>query len=155
MNEYLPTLNLPKTPLKLARVEGALKVQCLVRKRKIILTPEEWVRQHFIFFLHKNLDYPLSLMKVEKQILVNGLKKRFDIVAYNARGEMKVLVECKAARIELDASVFDQAARYNLNLKVPFLVITNGMKHYCAEVNTESKSISYLDNIPSYEEVKS
>jgi len=155
MNEYLPTLNLPKTPLKLVRVEGALKVQCLVRKRKIILTPEEWVRQHFIFFLHKNLDYPLSLMKVEKQILVNGLKKRFDIVAYNARGEMKVLVECKAARIELDASVFDQAARYNLNLKVPFLVITNGMKHYCAEVNTESKSISYLDNIPSYEEVKS
>ena len=155
MNEYLPTLNLPKTPLKLVSVEGVLKVQCLVRKRKIILTPEEWVRQHCIFFLHKNLDYPLSLMKVEKQILVNGLKKRFDIVAYNARGEMKVLVECKAARIELDASVFDQAARYNLNLKVPFLVITNGMKHYCAEVNTESKSISYLDNIPSYEEVKS
>jgi hypothetical protein len=93
-------------------------------------------------------------MKVEKEILVNNLKKRFDIVTYNASGEMKVLIECKAARIELDASVFDQAARYNLSLKVPYLVITNGMKHYCAEVSVESKSISYLNNIPTYKEVK-
>ena len=92
MNDALPILNLPETPLELARVEGVLKVQCLVRKRKIILTPEEWVRQHFIYFLYKKLGYPLSLMKVEKQILVNNIKKRFDIVTYNASGEMKVLI---------------------------------------------------------------
>ena len=154
MNDALPVLNLPETTLELVSVKGVLKVRCLVRKKSIILTPEEWVRQHFIFFLYKKLGYPLSLMKVEKQILVNNLKKRFDIVTYNASGEMKVLIECKAARIELDASVFDQAARYNLSLKVPYLVITNGMKHYCAEVSVESKSFSYLNNIPTYKEVK-
>ena len=154
MNDDLPVLNLPETPLEVLRVEGVLKVQCLVRKKKIILPPEEWVRQHFIYFLYKELGYPLSLMKVEKQILVNNLKKRFDIVTYNASGEMKVLIECKSARIDLDASVFDQAARYNLSLKVPYLVITNGMKHYCAEVNLESKAISHLNNIPAYKEVK-
>ena len=107
MNDDLPVLNLPETPLEVLRVEGVLKVQCLVRKKKIILTPEEWVRQHFIYFLYKELGYPLSLMKVEKQILVNNLKKRFDIVTYNASGEMKVLIECKSARIDLDASVAD------------------------------------------------
>ena len=154
MNDALPVLNLPETPLELVSVKGVLKVRCLVRKKSIILTPEEWVRQHFIYFLYKKLGYPLSLMKVEKQILVNNLKKRFDIVTYNSSGEMKVLIECKAARIELDASVFDQAARYNLSLKVPYLVITNGMKHYCAEVSVESKAISYLNNIPTYKEVK-
>ena len=153
MNPIVP-LNLPKTNLNIKRSNGTLFVHCLIRKKAIKLTPEEWVRQHFIYFLYKKLGYPLSLMKVEKQILVNNLKKRFDIVTYNSSGEMKVLIECKAARIELDASVFDQAARYNLSLKVPYLVITNGMKHYCAEVSVESKAISYLNNIPTYKEVK-
>ncbi len=149
----MPILNLPMSTLEFSVVDNVKRVMCLVRKKWIVLTPEEWVRQHFISYLNLELGYPLSLMKVEKQILVNGLKKRFDIVLYNSLGKMKVLVECKAPAISLSPAVFDQAARYNISLKVPILIITNGMNHFCASVDLSKKSHSYLKNIPSYNEV--
>ena len=147
-------LNLPQTELNIQSYEEGYKVKCLVRKKFIMLTPEEWVRQHFISYLNNELKYPISLMAVEKEILVNKKKKRFDIVCSDNTGKFKVLVECKAPKIAVNASTFDQAARYNMTLKVPFLIISNGLKHFCASVDFSEKSVHYLENIPSYDELK-
>ncbi len=154
MKELLSKLNLPIAPLELLEQDGQIKVKCLVRKRQFILTPEEWVRQHFIHYLNQELAYPLSLMKVEKQLKVNGLLKRLDIACVTKSGDMKLLVECKSVHIPLDASVFDQAARYNMALNVPYLCITNGLNHFCAEVGRGADSIKYLKQIPHYCSVK-
>ncbi len=152
MKHTYPLLNLPTGSLELAEKEGHVKVKCVIRKRWIILTPEEWVRQHFIQYLVREKEFPLSLMKAERQIPVNGTKKRFDLVCYDNRGRMIVLAEFKAASVQLSEATFDQAARYNLELKVPLVIISNGLTHFCAEVNHESGSFSYLNEIPKYEE---
>lgn len=154
MTNHLPKLNLPVTHLELSEVSGVLKVKCLVRNKLIILTPEEYIRQQFIGFLNKELEYPLSLMRAEKQILVNGLKKRFDLVCYTNKGEMQLLVECKSMHVALSPGAFDQAARYNQTLCVPYLCITNGLEHFCASVDAENGKVSYLKNIPSYNQLK-
>ncbi|MFK7757718.1 MAG: type I restriction enzyme HsdR N-terminal domain-containing protein [Flavobacteriales bacterium] len=153
MKDLLSKLNLPRAPLVLSEHDGILKVKCLVRKKLIILTPEEWVRQHFIHYLNLELGYPLSLMKVEKQLKVNDLIKRVDIACVTSKGDMKLVVECKSVHVALDASVFDQAARYNMALKVPYLCITNGLNHFCAEVSDGAESINYLKHIPDYASV--
>ncbi len=154
MKEFFPELNLPMVKLEISKSGEHFMVKCLVRKKQIVLTPEEWVRQQFINYLSTDLGYPLSLMKVEKQILVNGLKKRFDIVCLTNRGDMKLLVECKSSTVKLTPATFDQAARYNMTLNVPYLCITNGLDHFCASVISEEESVVYLKNIPSYKEVK-
>jgi len=148
-----PRLSLPMSGLKLKTDNDVTSVFCLVRKKWIILTPEEWVRQHFIAYLNSELNYPLSHMAAEKQIIVNGLKKRFDISCANSSGKIILLVECKSADIELSNATFNQAARYNLTLKVPFLIITNGMTHFCAKIDLDNSSIDYLREIPSYETI--
>ncbi len=155
MTEHFPKLNLPQTSLRIETENGVLKVRCLVRKKMIVLTPEEWIRQQFIGYLNTSLHYPLSLMKVEKQIQVNDMNKRFDIVCVTNTGQMKLLVECKSMNVKLNAAVFDQAARYNQSLAVPYLCITNGLEHFCAFVKSEDGSVSYLENIPNYNQVKS
>jgi len=153
MKELLSKLNLPNAPLDLTEKDGQLRVVCLVRKRSFLLTPEEWVRQHFIHYLHSELGYPLSLMKVEKQLKVNELVKRVDIACVSKKGALMLLVECKSVHVKLTPSVFDQAARYNMALNVPFLIITNGLDHFCAEVNKETESINYLKSIPDFKSV--
>lgn len=106
-----------------------------VRKRFVRLTPEEWVRQHLLRFLNTRYRYPASLMAVEKQVMVNGLSQRADVVVYNRDGFPWMIAECKAPSVELSSETFYQAARYNLGLKVPFFLLTNGKVHYCAEFN--------------------
>jgi hypothetical protein len=101
---------------------------CLIRKQWLLLTEEEWVRQNFINYLISALHYPASLIAVEKELLLNGLKKRFDILVYNTRHEPWLLVECKAPHVALSEDVLQQALRYNISIPVTYLVITNGQQ---------------------------
>lgn len=124
-----------------------------IRKKYIALTPEEWVRQNFIQFLILEKGYPASLMAVEKGLKVNNMFRRTDIVLYNTLGEALMIVECKAPEVRISQETFDQAARYNLSLKVKYLAITNGLQHFCCQVNFQSQSIDFLQEIPNYKEI--
>lgn len=121
-----------------------------VRNKWIKLTPEEWVRQHLIRFLNEEQKYPLGLMAVEKELVLNDLKKRADLIIYTRRGEKLLLAECKAPSVALSQSTFEQAARYNLTLRVPFILITNGLQHYCAKINFDTQNFEIQSNLPQF-----
>jgi len=122
-----------------------------IRKRFVVLTPEEWVRQHFIQFLLNELHVPASLIGVETSLKYNGLSKRSDIVVYDRKGKPAMAIECKASTVKIDQKVFDQLARYNMVLNVSYLVVTNGMVHYCCQINKLDGSYSFLQEIPPFE----
>ena len=145
-----PKLNLPNVVLKTKLVEGTTQVFDVVRKKYFKLTLEEWVRQHFIHYLNQDKNYPLGLMGVEKMIKYNNLKTRADIVIYNINREPSMLVECKAPEIKITQDTFDQIARYNFSLRVKYLVVTNGIQHFCCSMDYEKPTISFLEEIPSY-----
>lgn len=121
-----------------------------IRKKKVILTPEEWVRQNFIQFMAKEHKVPLSVMVLEKDLELNGLKKRVDILVYDRAGKPFAIVECKASHIAISQDTFDQAARYNLVLKVPYLIVTNGLEHFYSFIDFEKNNFNFLKDFPSY-----
>ncbi len=121
----------------------------VVRKRFVALTPEEWVRQHIIHYLLEDKKTSRSLLAVEKMLMLNGLSKRTDIVVYNNQGLPQMIVECKAPSVKITQAVFDQAARYNLTLRVKYLLMTNGTDSYCCEVDWEKESFKFLKELPS------
>jgi len=121
-----------------------------VRKKYLLLTPEEWVRQNFIHYLNKEKNYPLGLMGVEKMVKYNNLKTRADIVLYNIEGNPNIIVECKAPNVKITQDTFNQIAKYNSQLKVKYLIVTNGMKHYCCKMDYETNEITFLEEIPTY-----
>ncbi|MDQ3191713.1 MAG: type I restriction enzyme HsdR N-terminal domain-containing protein [Bacteroidota bacterium] len=123
-----------------------------IRKKYVVLTPEEWVRQHFINFLFTQKNYPLSLMKIEKGLKYNNLARRTDIVIYNNKGLPTLIVECKAPGIKINAGVFEQIARYNMQLRVDLLIVTNGMDHYCCFMDYQTNSFTFIKEIPCYNE---
>ncbi|MEC7646218.1 MAG: type I restriction enzyme HsdR N-terminal domain-containing protein [Bacteroidota bacterium] len=145
-----PKLNLPNIDVKTKLVDGNTQVFDVVRKKYFKLTSEEWVRQHFIHYLNHDRNYPLGLMGVEKMIKYNGLRTRADIVLYDNQGTPNMIVECKAPNLKITQDTFDQVARYNFNLRVKYLVVTNGLKHFCCEMNYKDKKISFLKDIPSF-----
>lgn len=120
-----------------------------IRKKFIILTPEEWVRQHVIHFLTLEMNYPKSYINVEKLLKINGLTKRYDIVVYNSDGSIFLLVECKAPEIKISQATFDQISRYNLTLNASYLMLTNGLNHYYCEMDFENESYRFLEQLPS------
>ena len=145
-----PQLNFP-TPTLLARSgEKYDKIQCLVRRKWLKLEPEEWVRQHLIAYLNTSLGYPLGLMAVEHRLTLNGVEKRADLVCYNNDGQPILLAECKAPAIKLSQDTLDQAARYNLVLQVPNLLITNGNEHYAVRTDI-NQPVEILKSIPPFE----
>ena len=146
----MPHLNLPKVALKTKSVEGTIQVFGQVRKKYFVLTPEEWVRQHFIYYLNKEKNYPMGLMEVEKMIKYNSMQTRADIVLYNKEGKSNMIVECKAPEVKIKQDTFNQIAKYNFQLKVDFLVVTNGIKHYCCQMDYEKNEITFLDDIPVF-----
>ncbi len=146
----MPHLNLPKVALKIKSVEGTIQVFGQVRKKYFVLTPEEWVRQHFIYYLNKEKNYPMGLMQVEKMIKYNSMQTRADIVLYNKEGKSNMIVECKAPEVKITQDTFNQIAKYNFQLKVDFLVVTNGIKHYCCQMDYEKNEITFLDDIPVF-----
>ena len=143
-------LNLPYVDFKTKLVGGDTQVFDVVRKKYFKLTAEEWVRQHFIHYLNTNKQYPFSLMGIEKTITYNGLRKRADIILYNTSGIPIMIVECKAPEVEITQATFDQIARYNFTLKVKYLVVTNGKKHFCCVMDYEQEEINFLRNIPNF-----
>ncbi len=148
-----PPLNLPNFPITIKKKADKHYIQCHIRAKEILLTPEEWVRQHFIHYLINDKGYPRNLIAVEKQIKVNKLNKRFDVLVYNKLGEPIVLVECKAAHVPLSQDVFAQAANYNMTLKVPYLIITNGLKHIQASIYFEENRAEIDDHLLAYSEL--
>ena len=122
----------------------------VVRKKYLLLTNEEWVRQNFIHYLNKEKKYPLGLMGVEQMVKYNSLKTRADIVMYNTEGKANIIVECKAPDVKITQDTFNQIAKYNSQLKVKYLLVTNGMNHYCCKMDYESNRITFLEEIPSY-----
>ena len=146
----LPKLNLPNVVLKTKLVEATTQVFDVVRKKYFKLTAEEWVRQHFIHYLNKDKNYPFGLMGVEQMIKYNNLKTRADIVLYNIDGMPNMIVECKAPNMNITQDTFDQIARYNFKLKVKYLVVTNGLQHFCCEMDYEKNQIDFLEEIPEF-----
>ncbi len=146
----LPKLNLPNTKLKIKLVEETTQVFDEVRKKYFKLTPEEWVRQNFIHYLNKEKNYPFGLMGVEKMVKYNSLKTRADIVIYNLEGKPNVIVECKAPEVKITQDTFNQIAKYNSQLKVKYLIVTNGMKHFCCQMDYENNKITFLEDVPAY-----
>ena len=146
----LPKLNLPNVVLKTKLVEATTQVFDVVRKKYFKLTAEEWVRQHFINYLNKDKNYPFGLMGVEQMIKYNNLKTRADIVLYNVDGMPNMIVECKAPNMNITQDTFDQIARYNFKLKVKYLVVTNGLQHFCCEMDYKKNQILFLKGIPNF-----
>jgi type I site-specific restriction endonuclease len=146
----MPQLNLPNVALKTKLVEGTTQVFDAVRKKYLVLTPEEWVRQHFIHYLNKEKNYPLGLMGVEQMVKYNGMQTRADIVLYTAEGKPNVIVECKAPNVKITQDAFNQIAKYNFKLKVEFLVVTNGMQHFCCKMDYENNKITFLKEVPAF-----
>ena len=142
------TLNLPEFQFNVQSIGQSKQIFDFVRKRFVSLTPEEWVRQHFLRFMTEYHAYPSSLLAVEKQVLVNGLKQRADIVVYNKDGKPWLIVECKAPTVKLDEDTLHQVARYNLSLNVPYLVLTNGVEHFCLAYQNEA--FEFLTSLPVY-----
>lgn len=122
----------------------------MIRKKFIVLTPEEWVRQHCIHFLIEEKNYPISLINVEKELKINDLKKRYDIVVFNSDGSIRLLIECKAPKITIDQNVFDQIAQYNFILNADYLMVTNGLSHFYCVINNKQKNYQFLKELPSY-----
>lgn len=147
----MQNLNLPNYDFKLKTIEGKKYIFDQVRKKYLILTPEEWVRQHFINFLNVTFNYPLSLMTVEQPLKYHSMNKRADIICYNELGKKILMVECKAPTVKLNQLVFDQIARYNFELKLPFLVVTNGINHYCCAIDHYNLRYEFVENIPIYQ----
>lgn len=125
-----------------------------VRKKWLHLTPEEWVRSHCIHYLNQQKNFPLSLLRVEQQLLVFNQKKRFDLMACNAQQNPLVLVECKSPKVSINQATFDQIAQYNLALKSPYSMITNGLNHYFYQMDLEKNTMRFLEELPSYETIK-
>jgi hypothetical protein len=143
-------LNLPEYPIKFGNISDKLSIFDPIRKQYVIVTPEEWVRQNFLLFLIHDKKYPPSLLAVEKKIVLHTLTKRCDIVAYNNKGNAILIVECKAPNIEVTQQTFDQIARYNMKLKVNYLIVTNGLKHFCCFIDFEKCEYHFLEEIPDY-----
>ncbi len=151
IRQMLPQLNLPQHDQRLKQAGGKQFIFCQVRKKFLVLTPEEWVRQHLISYLSSELKYPVSLMKIERQVKGGQRQKRADLIIYNTSGKPQLLIECKAPTEKLDKKTFFQLGRYNRFVSAALLLISNGMQHYCCRV-TEKNEFEFLDAIPKYEQ---
>lgn len=151
--ELLCPLNLPPYPFRITEHDGQFFLFDEIRKKTLLITPEEWVRQHFIQYLTLQKKYPKSLVQLEGGLKLNGQSKRSDILVFNSLGEKVLLVECKAPSVKITQKVFDQIARYNLVHRVPLLAVTNGLQHFYCRINLEEKKYFFLDNLPDYEQL--
>ena len=143
-------LNLPKINIKSKLVDESIQIFDIVRKKYLLLTPEEWVRQHVVHYLIFHKKYPLGLMQIEKLIKYNSLKTRADILVLDTNSNPLILVECKAPSVSIDKDAFFQIAKYNSNLKAKYLFVTNGLVHYCCEMDYTCGATNYLKEVPEY-----
>jgi type I site-specific restriction endonuclease len=150
----MENLNLPTYSFKIKSDLQRKLIFDSIRKKYVVLTPEEWVRQNFIRFLVEEKGFPASLIAIEKKVDINLLPQRSDIVLYNKNANPVMIVECKASKVKITQEVFNQIARYNMKLRVPFLVVTNGLRHFCCYMDYNENSFKFLQEIPDYETIK-
>ena len=143
-------LNFPTFTFRFKNSENKVAIFDEIRKKFIILTPEEWVRQHVTQYLLQEKKYPKSYINVEKLIKINDLTKRYDLVVFQPDGALFLLVECKAPEIKITQQTFDQIARYNLTLKAKYLMVTNGLNHYFCEMDFENEKYVFLEQLPDF-----
>ncbi len=142
-------LNLPFYNITLKEENGKHFIFDDIRKKYLSLTPEEWVRQNFIKYLISEKNVPASLVVIEKGLKLNELSKRADVLIYKDSSPI-VLIECKAPKVKINQDTFDQISRYNLTFKVPYLIVTNGLNHYCCKVDFEKNNYTFLEEIPDF-----
>ncbi|MBQ6747562.1 MAG: type I restriction enzyme HsdR N-terminal domain-containing protein [Bacteroidaceae bacterium] len=143
-------LNLPAFEVKM-KDEGAKKlIFDVIRRKYVALTPEEWVRQHFVHYLIEQLGYPQELLANEVEVSLNGTSKRCDTVLYDRDLQARMIVEYKAADVNISQKVFNQIMRYNMVLRVQYLIVSNGLEHYCCKLDYSNNSYEFLSEIPSY-----
>jgi hypothetical protein len=143
-------LNLPAYQFKLKQEGQRTQIFDSIRKKYVALTPEEWVRQNFLQYLIQDRNFPASLIAVEAGLTYNQLKKRTDVLVYDKQGNPYLMVECKAPDVKITQDAFDQIARYNMVFKVKYLVVTNGMNHFCCMMDYTTNSYSYLELVPVF-----
>lgn len=143
-------LHFPSYSFRFKSSENKISIFDEIRKKFVILTPEEWVRQHVVQFLMSEKNFPKSHINVEKELILNNTKKRYDVVVFNPDGCIHLIVECKAPHINIHQETFDQIARYNLSLKANYLMVTNGLHHYYCRLDYEHKKYIFLEHIPNY-----
>ena len=149
------SLNLPSFEVKLAQRNGKKMIYDFLRHRYITLTPEEWVRQHFTHFLVEQKGYPTALLANEVGLNVGGVTRRCDTVLYQKEGgRPRIIVEYKAPEIRITQQVFNQISSYNSVFHADYLMVSNGISHYCCQLNYENNSITFLQDIPNYEDLK-
>jgi len=146
-------LNLPEYKFRFKEENGQSQIFDIFRKKYVVLTPEEWIRQNFLMYLVEEKNYPQSLISVEAGLKVYKRSKRTDIVVYDKQGIPLLIVECKAPNVKINQDVFDQIVRYNIALNVKYLVVTNGLDHYCCSLKSENNTYQFLQEIPDYKNI--
>ncbi|MDR1403629.1 MAG: type I restriction enzyme HsdR N-terminal domain-containing protein [Tannerellaceae bacterium] len=147
------SLNLPEFEAKVSKKDGKPVIFDPLRRKYVALTPEEWVRQHFINFLRTEREFPMELLANEITIRLNNTIKRCDTLVYNRFLTPLMIIEYKAPGIAVNHTVFDQITRYNISLRVPYLVVSNGLHHYCCRIDYGKQSYAFLNDIPLYREL--
>ncbi len=145
-------LNLPTAPLSLYKIDGKIYVQCLLRRKKILLTPEEWVRQHLIYYFINELKYPQGLISIERGLQVHQLSKRADLVVHGRNGNPILLVECKAPNVSINEATFNQISNYNSQLQSRYVMASNGLSHIICNIDDSGKII-LKEELPTWEEI--
>jgi hypothetical protein len=143
-------LNFPNYSFRFKNSENKIAAFDEIRKKFVILTPEEWVRFHCVQFLIHEKDFPISLINVERQLKLGKLIKRYDVVVYNSNGGIHLIVECKAPSIAITQATFDQIARYNMSLKAEYLMVTNGLDHFFCQLDYVQEKYRFLKELPPY-----
>ncbi|MFH6603977.1 type I restriction enzyme HsdR N-terminal domain-containing protein [Maribacter algicola] len=146
----MQALDFPKYGFRFKSSENKIWIFDIIRKKFVVLQPEEWVRQHVVHFLIEDKKYPPSHINVEKQLTVNGLKKRYDVVVFNSDGSIKVLVECKSPQTTILQATFDQIARYNMQMNAEYLMVSNGLQHFYCQMDLENQKYTFLEHIPDF-----
>ncbi|WP_106827983.1 type I restriction enzyme HsdR N-terminal domain-containing protein [Parabacteroides pacaensis] len=146
----MPSLNLPYYAAKISEKDGKRFIYDVVRQKFVALTPEEWVRQHFINYLITEKNFPKELIAHEVALTLNGTSKRCDTVVYNRFLTPLMVIEYKAPHIEIKQTVFDQIVRYNIIMRVRYLVVSNGMNHYCCKIDYNKNTYAFINEIPEY-----
>ncbi|MBT8300372.1 MAG: type I restriction enzyme HsdR N-terminal domain-containing protein [Maribacter sp.] len=146
----MQSLNFPTYDFRFKNSENKVHIFDPIRKKFVVLQPEEWVRQNVVQFLIQEKKYPKSLINVEKQLNLKTLKKRYDIVVFDTKGKISILVECKSPKIIINQQAFDQIARYNMQLNAKFLMVTNGLQHFYCKMDYKQEKYTFLEQIPDF-----
>lgn len=150
-NIMMQPLNLPSFDANIKRMDGMVKILDVLRHKFVALTPEEWVRQHFVHFLMTDKGYSPTLMANEVAVTLNGMSRRCDTVVYRQEGlKPLMIVEYKRPDVHITQKVFDQICRYNMVLEVEYLVVSNGLRHYCCHIDLQSGTYTFLEDIPTF-----